>query len=189
MDFQREELEFVIEEEVAKQTIRTWLENCLRRLRNPEKQRDSLADTSRHPGSAGLSSTTDHDDELPRFRFGHDSSSTEDLERPAPIRKKAIRNRRSSIPDAFSLQTATILHEAAKKFMQSNSEKKLAQARSPRQPEAAQLLPKRAEAKKSGVAKTLHVCLNVYDLPDLEEKGEEGAFSPPPLKEENDENI
>ncbi|KAK6061426.1 hypothetical protein COOONC_00907 [Cooperia oncophora] len=29
----------------------------------------------------------------------------------------------------------------------------------------------------------------VSDLPDLEEKGEEGAFSPPPLKEENDENI
>ncbi|KAK6025598.1 hypothetical protein OSTOST_08498 [Ostertagia ostertagi] len=137
---------------------------------------------------SALSSTADLDDELPRFRFGHeDSSSTEDLERPAPVRKKAIRNRRSSIPDAFSFQTPAILHEAAKKFMQSNSEKKLAQSRSPRQPEVAQLLPKRAEAKKSGVGKTLH--LNVYDLPDLEEKGEDGAFSPPKLKDENDENF
>lgn len=30
---QREELEYVIEEEVAKQTIRSWLESCLRRIR------------------------------------------------------------------------------------------------------------------------------------------------------------
>lgn len=29
----REELEFCIEEEVAKQTIRTWLEGCLRKIR------------------------------------------------------------------------------------------------------------------------------------------------------------
>lgn len=30
---QREELEYIIEEEVAKQTIRSWLEKCLRRMR------------------------------------------------------------------------------------------------------------------------------------------------------------
>lgn len=30
---QREELEYIIEEEVAKQTIRSWLEGCLRRMR------------------------------------------------------------------------------------------------------------------------------------------------------------
>lgn len=29
----REELEYIIEEEVAKQTIRTWLEGCLKRIR------------------------------------------------------------------------------------------------------------------------------------------------------------
>ncbi|PIO72225.1 hypothetical protein TELCIR_05854 [Teladorsagia circumcincta] len=51
----REELEFIIEEEVAKQTIRTWLENCLRRIRNPQKQKESFIDTGKHshPGSAG----------------------------------------------------------------------------------------------------------------------------------------
>ena len=30
---EREELEYIIEEEVAKQTIRTWLEQSLRRMR------------------------------------------------------------------------------------------------------------------------------------------------------------
>lgn len=30
---QREELEYIIEEEVAKQTIRSWLERCLRRIK------------------------------------------------------------------------------------------------------------------------------------------------------------
>lgn len=29
----REELEYIIEEEVAKQTIRSWLEGCLRRIK------------------------------------------------------------------------------------------------------------------------------------------------------------
>lgn len=29
----REEFEFLIEEEVAKQTIRTWLEGCLKKIR------------------------------------------------------------------------------------------------------------------------------------------------------------
>uniref|UniRef100_A0A915NUB2 Sodium leak channel NALCN n=2 Tax=Meloidogyne TaxID=189290 RepID=A0A915NUB2_9BILA len=32
---QREELEYIIEEEVAKQTIKTWLEFCLRQMRSP----------------------------------------------------------------------------------------------------------------------------------------------------------
>lgn len=29
----REELEYIIEEEVAKQTIRTWLEGCMKKIR------------------------------------------------------------------------------------------------------------------------------------------------------------
>lgn len=35
---QREELEYIIEEEVAKQTIRSWLESCLRRIRTVSLQ-------------------------------------------------------------------------------------------------------------------------------------------------------
>ena len=52
---QREELEFIVEEEVAKQTIRTWLEACLRRIRSPQ-QKDSIMDVGKysHPHSAGL---------------------------------------------------------------------------------------------------------------------------------------
>lgn len=34
---QREEVEYIIEEEVAKQTIRTWLEVCLKRMRSPSQ--------------------------------------------------------------------------------------------------------------------------------------------------------
>lgn len=32
----REELEYLIEEEVAKQTIREWLESCLRRIKQQQ---------------------------------------------------------------------------------------------------------------------------------------------------------
>lgn len=32
----REELEYIIEEEVAKQTIRFWLESCLRRIKQKQ---------------------------------------------------------------------------------------------------------------------------------------------------------
>lgn len=40
----REEFEYIIEEEVAKQTIRTWLESCLKKIRsqNAAKQQNSL---------------------------------------------------------------------------------------------------------------------------------------------------
>lgn len=34
----REELEYLIEEEVAKQTIRQWLDKCLRRIKAVRKQ-------------------------------------------------------------------------------------------------------------------------------------------------------
>lgn len=48
----REEFEYIIEEEVAKQTIRTWLEGCLKKIRaNNAKQPNSLI--------AGLRATND----------------------------------------------------------------------------------------------------------------------------------
>lgn len=34
---EREELEYIIEEEVAKQTIKQWLECCLRKIRCPDR--------------------------------------------------------------------------------------------------------------------------------------------------------
>ncbi|XP_046820386.1 sodium leak channel non-selective protein isoform X1 [Vespa crabro] len=47
----REEFEYIIEEEVAKQTIRTWLEGCLKKIRAVGKQQNSLI--------AGLRATND----------------------------------------------------------------------------------------------------------------------------------
>ncbi|KAG0726444.1 Sodium leak channel non-selective protein [Chionoecetes opilio] len=38
----REELEYIIEEEVAKQTIRNWLDNCLKRIRAQKEQTSLL---------------------------------------------------------------------------------------------------------------------------------------------------
>ncbi|XP_031343875.1 sodium leak channel non-selective protein-like isoform X3 [Photinus pyralis] len=38
----REEFEYIIEEEVAKQTIRTWLEGCLKKIRSTNEQQNSL---------------------------------------------------------------------------------------------------------------------------------------------------
>ncbi|CAJ0583303.1 unnamed protein product, partial [Mesorhabditis spiculigera] len=42
---QREELEYIIEEEVAKQTIRHWLEHCLRKLKHKPNNGDTLIPT------------------------------------------------------------------------------------------------------------------------------------------------
>ncbi|XP_018019917.1 sodium leak channel NALCN [Hyalella azteca] len=39
----REELEYIIEEEVAKQTIRSWLDACLKRTRAKEKDRGHVS--------------------------------------------------------------------------------------------------------------------------------------------------
>lgn len=41
---QREELEYIIEEEVAKQTIKTWLECCLKKMKNPEPKETMVFD-------------------------------------------------------------------------------------------------------------------------------------------------
>ena len=92
---QREELEYTIEEEVAKQTIRTWLEGCLRRMRNPTTH-DSMSDISRLSNSLAVEPL-----DVPKFRFGaqDDTESADELE-TTPLRK---RNRRNSIPDAFSV--------------------------------------------------------------------------------------
>ncbi|CAJ0935665.1 unnamed protein product, partial [Mesorhabditis belari] len=43
---QREELEYIIEEEVAKQTIRHWLEHCLRKLKHKTNNGDTLMPTA-----------------------------------------------------------------------------------------------------------------------------------------------
>lgn len=39
----REEFEYIIEEEVAKQTIRTWLEGCLKKIRSTNVSKEFFA--------------------------------------------------------------------------------------------------------------------------------------------------
>lgn len=41
---QREELEYIIEEEVAKLTIKAWLECCLKKMKNPEPKETMVFD-------------------------------------------------------------------------------------------------------------------------------------------------
>ncbi|CAB3406502.1 unnamed protein product [Caenorhabditis bovis] len=191
---QREELEFIIEEEVAKQTIRTWLEGCLRKMRNPSQkdlQFDSIVSHT-IPHSSGHSSISH--DETQRIRFGVenresldvDASESGDDESPPPPtnrKKSAVKNRRGSIPDGGKFQ------EAARKFMVGSSSEKKAFVKSSRSPEMVQLLPKRcaSETRKTSTLtptqlKSFH--LNVYDLPDVEERGEESPFSPKRIADE-----
>lgn len=46
----REEFEYIIEEEVAKQTIRTWLEGCLKKIRAQNTSREKKMDDVEIPG-------------------------------------------------------------------------------------------------------------------------------------------
>jgi hypothetical protein len=50
----REELEYIIEEEVAKQTIRQWLDKCLKRIRAVRKEQSSLINSLRATNEAML---------------------------------------------------------------------------------------------------------------------------------------
>uniref|UniRef100_A0A0N5BLE3 Sodium leak channel non-selective protein n=1 Tax=Strongyloides papillosus TaxID=174720 RepID=A0A0N5BLE3_STREA len=62
---QREELEYIIEEEVAKQTIKMWLEKCLRKNRNLTVHKETVI----HPTSFyhSMVHSTDDDEEYPKF--------------------------------------------------------------------------------------------------------------------------
>ncbi|RZF45942.1 hypothetical protein LSTR_LSTR008319 [Laodelphax striatellus] len=85
----REEFEYIIEEEVAKQTIRTWLEGCLKKIRAVSKQQNSLI--------AGLRATneilntmqdTHHDDKAKESSLDRDSEG-EPKEAEAAVRGRA----------------------------------------------------------------------------------------------------
>uniref|UniRef100_A0A8R1DJ77 Sodium leak channel NALCN n=1 Tax=Caenorhabditis japonica TaxID=281687 RepID=A0A8R1DJ77_CAEJA len=190
---QREELEFIIEEEVAKQTIRTWLEGCLRKMRNPS-QTDSEGVLPVLQHSSGHSSISHDDPMMQRLRFeavrgesveSEESNSSEE-ETPPPVRRKsAVKNRRGSIPDVLS--RTGLFQEAARKFMVGSSSEKKQVKSSQRSPETVQLLSKRAGTeirKGSGQPKNFHLQLNVYDLPDVEERGEDSPFSPKMLSDD-----
>ncbi|PAV58369.1 hypothetical protein WR25_23917 isoform A [Diploscapter pachys] len=90
---EREELEYIIEEEVAKQTIRTWLEKCLKRIKM--KQEGEAIDLHRTSVIAqnfviGLNQP------ITTISISESVDSKESLEDEA---KKRTKKRRSSIPE------------------------------------------------------------------------------------------
>jgi hypothetical protein len=97
---QREELEYIIEEQVAKYTIRSWLEQCLRRIKAEEKQQTDLSLISQIRASMGQParpSITDLE-QMNRVEEGR-------VETPDEMEKKARAaksRRRSSIPDLMN---------------------------------------------------------------------------------------
>ncbi|KAI6235562.1 Sodium leak channel non-selective protein [Aphelenchoides besseyi] len=104
---QREELEYIIEEEVAKYTIRAWLEACLRRIKQEERQQSdqNLITQIRLSGPAlpipraslvEMNLTT-----KPEIADTTDEQSTAEVDR-AQRAKTARGRRRSSIPDLVS---------------------------------------------------------------------------------------
>ncbi|XP_026282051.1 sodium leak channel NALCN isoform X2 [Frankliniella occidentalis] len=75
----REEFEYIIEEEVAKQTIRTWLEGCLKKIRASNKQQSSLID--------GLRATNEVLP-LPDHHVAEDKSKESSLDRDSETEHK-----------------------------------------------------------------------------------------------------
>ncbi|KHN81661.1 Sodium leak channel non-selective protein, partial [Toxocara canis] len=146
---QREEVEYIIEEEVAKQTIRTWLEVCLKRMRTPS-QKGSVSGPTMTRGATAQSTVVSGGStfvvnsppvrplniqlqlETPAVvsnkvdvtepNVGPDESSG-DVEEVITERKKkkSTGGRRSSIPE---LMSSSLFQEAAKKFMLGGGHKK-----------------------------------------------------------------
>uniref|UniRef100_A0A915ABY7 Sodium leak channel NALCN n=1 Tax=Parascaris univalens TaxID=6257 RepID=A0A915ABY7_PARUN len=144
---QREEVEYIIEEEVAKQTIRTWLEVCLKRMRSPLQKVSVSGPTFVRGGTAQPSvvsgSSSFHANPPPvrpsNIQLQLDASpviSKIDVIEPIVLRdeansgadeeagkkkKKSAAGRRSSIPD---LMSNSLFQEAAKKFVHGGMHKK-----------------------------------------------------------------
>ncbi|VDM38977.1 unnamed protein product [Toxocara canis] len=112
---QREEVEYIIEEEVAKQTIRTWLEVCLKRMRTPS-QKGSVSGPTMTRGATAQSTVVS-------------GGSTFVVNSP-PVRPLNIQLQVSAISQpvhqkkCILFQSSSLFQEAAKKFMLGGGHKK-----------------------------------------------------------------
>ena len=88
----REELEYLIEEEVAKLTIRNWLNKCLKRIRNEEQTNiiENLQRSNELVLSPELQSATATTNEPLRKTMTTDSSTGDDRkqQRKEPLKSK-----------------------------------------------------------------------------------------------------
>ncbi|XP_063985315.1 sodium leak channel NALCN isoform X1 [Diachasmimorpha longicaudata] len=87
----REEFEYLIEEEVAKQTIRTWLEGCLKKIRATGKQQNSLIVGLRATNDLAVT-PQDHPEEKSQ------ESSVDREEEPEAKETEGLRNRGGKKP-------------------------------------------------------------------------------------------
>ncbi|KAK0421025.1 hypothetical protein QR680_015029 [Steinernema hermaphroditum] len=195
---QREELEYIIEEEVAKQTIRSWLESCLRRMKQHSQQsenclinqvRSTTGTIVSQAGSLlvqpGLQSAAFQN----QVQDTSDVRSTDimDVEEEERALKKQKSKRRSSIPELVG---------EAKKFVFSGMSARIKSlplhSTLPDRPNIAVIsgdhyhstannkhsapLSSLSRSEKRSTLKQLQ--MGTYELPDLEEWGEDNGDSP-----------
>uniref|UniRef100_A0AC35G378 Ion transport domain-containing protein n=1 Tax=Panagrolaimus sp. PS1159 TaxID=55785 RepID=A0AC35G378_9BILA len=182
---QREELEYIIEEEVAKQTIRSWLEACLKRIKMEKQmtEKDLIQQIRNNQLASGTISNprtsitdvmglqfseTSMTNPLLLNRTDMNDIKTETINEERSGTKKS-KNRRSSIPDLMG---------EAKKLMWGTRIKTLpAQSSTPDRPTVnpkdilhdKALFTKRTD--KRGTMKQFQMA--TCDLPDLDEFAEE----------------
>ncbi|KAI6241045.1 Sodium leak channel non-selective protein [Aphelenchoides fujianensis] len=187
---QREELEYIIEEEVAKYTIRTWLEACLRRIKQEEKQQtDQTLITQIRLSGPSLpiprASLVDAIVSTPKPEppAEPDEPSAAEIER-AQRAKTARGRRRSSIPDLVGEAKKLVWGVRVKSLppqstlpdrpniavISSEPHATTAEIRTMRPSTTKQ--PPRIERRST--LKQLQTC----DLPDLDERNEDGEDSP-----------
>ncbi|XP_069959955.1 sodium leak channel NALCN isoform X5 [Cherax quadricarinatus] len=90
----REELEYIIEEEVAKQTIRNWLDNCLKRIR-AQKEQTSLLARLRETNDALMVGL--HEDKKTQIQDKEKENETKESERTRERKKGMIMTRTDSM--------------------------------------------------------------------------------------------
>ncbi|VDK63258.1 unnamed protein product [Anisakis simplex] len=179
---QREELEYIIEEEVAKQTIRSWLESCLRRIKAQQTKdvpliaqlRPLLNQQHNLPSMLQLNQVTNQLNTQEASEKTNDAIDTEDED---VLRRRTVRkSRRSSIPELVG---------EAKKFIFSSGmsakQKSLQSDRPGSVTDRSKSMLGTGEktagsnpvtrAEKRSTLKALQ--MPTYELPDLEEKGED----------------
>nr|AXS78260.1 Sodium leak channel non-selective protein [Anisakis simplex] len=179
---QREELEYIIEEEVAKQTIRSWLESCLRRIKAQQTKdvpliaqlRPLLNQQHNLPSMLQLNQVTNQLNTQEASEKTNDVIDTEDED---VLRRRTVRkSRRSSIPELVG---------EAKKFIFSSGmsakQKSLQSDRPGSVTDRSKSMLGTGEktagsnpvtrAEKRSTLKALQ--MPTYELPDLEEKGED----------------
>ncbi|GFS85124.1 sodium leak channel non-selective protein [Nephila pilipes] len=159
----REELEYLIEEEVAKQTIRQWLDKCLRRIK-AQKQQNSLINSLRATTEALLAGS----DILPNKPV---ASEIKDEGKEEAASASARHRKKGQLPG----RSDSISSQGGRKFLAPSLSDGAARAEKDRFP------TKKWNARQSG-SKGLPDLSESSELSSPTPEEEEGAFQPPSQK-------